>query len=76
MTSPETRDHKTRRIEHPTTEEIKEIDIKWNIMKIIEELKQEVNNCHKEIEMTNKMQRKWINLPKIPKKNKKKQSNR
>ena len=61
MTLPESRDHETRRIEHPTPEEKEEIDIKWNIMKIIEELmkiieelKQEVKNCHKEIEKTKK----------------------
>ena len=53
MTSPESRDHETR-IEHLTPQEIEEIDIKWNIMKIIEELKQEVKNCCKEIEITNK----------------------
>ena len=51
MTSPEFKDHETRRIEHPTPEEI---DSKRNYMKIIEELKQEVKNCHKEMEITNK----------------------
>ena len=50
MTSPESRDHETRRIEHPTPEEIEEIDSKWNYMKIIEELKQEMKICHKEME--------------------------
>ena len=40
----------TRRTEHPTPEEIEEIDSKWNVMKIIEELKQEVKICHKEME--------------------------
>ena len=50
MASPESRDHKTRRIEHPTPEEIEEIDY----MKIIEKLKQEVKICHKEMEITNK----------------------
>ena len=54
MTSPETRDHETRRIEHPTPEEVEEIDFKWNIMKIIEDLKQDMKNCCKEMEMTNK----------------------
>ena len=54
MTSPEIKDHETRRIEHPTPEEIEEINFKWNIMKILEDLKQDVKNCHKEIEMTNK----------------------
>ena len=54
MTSPESRDHATRKIEHPTPEEIEEIDFKQNIMKIIEYLKQDVKNCHKEMEMTNK----------------------
>ena len=44
MTSPESRDHETRRIEHPTPEEIEEIDSKWIFMKIIKELKQEVKN--------------------------------
>ena len=50
MTSPESREHETRRIEHPTPEEIEEIDSKWIFMKIIEELKQEVKICHKEME--------------------------
>ena len=50
MTSPESRDHKTRRTEHPTPEEIEEIDSKWIFMKIIEEHKQEVKICHKEME--------------------------
>ena len=54
MTSPESRDPKTRRIEHPTPEEIEEIDFKRNYMKIIEDVKQVVKNCHKEIDMTNK----------------------
>ena len=48
MTSPESREHETRRIEHPTPEEIEEIDSKRIFMKIIEELKQEVKICHKE----------------------------
>ena len=47
MTSPESRDHETRRIENPTQEEI---DSKRIFMKIIEELKQEVKICHKEME--------------------------
>ena len=54
MTSSESKDNKTRRIEHPTPEEIEEIDSKQNYMKIIEELKQGVKNCHKEMEITNK----------------------
>ena len=54
MMSIEYRYHETERIEHPTPEEIEEIDTKQNYMKIIEELKQEVKNCHKEMEMTNK----------------------
>ncbi|KAK7799982.1 hypothetical protein U0070_003128 [Myodes glareolus] len=57
MTSPESRDHETRRIEHPTQEDIEEIDYKQNYMKIIEELKQEVKNCHKEMEIANKKQK-------------------
>ena len=52
MTSPESRDHETRRIEHPTPEEIEEIDSKRNYMKIIEELKQEVKN--KKVDKMNK----------------------
>ena len=39
MTSPETRNHETRRIEHHTPEEIEKIDLKRNIMKILEDLK-------------------------------------
>ena len=50
MTSPESRDHETRRTEHPTPEEIEEINLKRNFTKIIEELKQEVKICHKQIE--------------------------
>ena len=50
MTSPESRDHKTKRIEHPTPEEIEEIDSKRIYMKIIEELNQEVKTCQKEME--------------------------
>ncbi|KAK7802269.1 hypothetical protein U0070_000831 [Myodes glareolus] len=50
MTSPESREHETRRIEHPTPEEIEEIDSKRIFMKIIEELKQEVKICRKEME--------------------------
>ena len=50
MTSPESRDHETRRIEHPTPEAIEEIDSKQIFMKIIEELKHEEKICHKEME--------------------------
>ena len=50
MTSPESRELETRRIEHPTPEEIEEIDSKRFFMKIIEELKQEVKICHEEME--------------------------
>ena len=50
MTSPESRELETRRIEHPTPEEIEEIDSKRFFMKIIEELKQEVKICRKEME--------------------------
>ena len=50
MTSPESRELKTRRIELPTVEEIEEIDSKRIFMKIIEELKQEVKICCKEME--------------------------
>ena len=39
-----------RRIEHPTPEEIEEIDSKRIFMKIIKELKQEVKICLKEME--------------------------
>ena len=52
MTTPESRDHATRRTEQPSPEEIEEIDFKQNYMKMIEELKQEVKNCHKEMEIT------------------------
>ncbi|KAK7813335.1 hypothetical protein U0070_015532 [Myodes glareolus] len=50
MTSPESRELETRRIEHPTPEEIEEINSKRIFMKIIEELKQEVKICCKEME--------------------------
>ena len=49
MTSPESREHETRS-EHPTPEEIEEIDSKQIFMKIIEELKQEVKSSCKEME--------------------------
>ena len=55
MTSPESRNHATSRIEHPTPEEIEEIDFKRNYMKMIEELKQEVKICHKEMEINKKL---------------------
>lgn len=54
MTSPESRDPEIRRIVYPTPEELEEIDSKGNYMKIIEDLKQEVKNCHKQLEITNK----------------------
>ena len=54
MTTPESSDHATRRLEHPIPEEVEEIDFKRNIMKIIEDLKQDVKNCFKEMEKTNK----------------------
>ena len=41
MTTPDSRDHATRRFEHPIPEEVEEIDFKCNFMKMIEELKQE-----------------------------------
>ena len=50
MTSPESRELKTRRIEQPTPEEIEEINSKRIFMKIIEELKQEVKICRKKME--------------------------
>ena len=52
MTSPESRDHATRRIQHPTPEEIEEINFKRKYMKMIEELGQEVKNFCKEMEIT------------------------
>ena len=52
MTTPDSRDHSTRRLEHPIPKEVEEIDFKQNIMKIIEDLKQEVKNCYKEMEKT------------------------
>ena len=54
MSSPESRDSEIRTIVHPTPEELEEIYSKVNYMKIIEDLKQEVKNCHKQLEMTNK----------------------
>ncbi len=54
MTPPESRDPEIRRIVHPTPEELEEIYSKVSYMKIIEDLKQEVKNCHKQLEITNK----------------------
>ena len=54
MTTPDSSDHSTRRFEHPSPEEIEEINFKWNYKKMIEELKQVVKNCHEEMEITNK----------------------
>ena len=54
MTSPESRDPEIRRIVHPTTEELEEINSKVNYIKIIEDLKQQVKNCHYQLEITNK----------------------
>ena len=65
---------RNEKIEHPTPEEIEEIDSKQICMKIIEELKQEVKICHKEMEdkynkkieeMSKEMER---NIPKSLKK--------
>ena len=50
MTSPESRNHETRRIEHSAPEEIEKIDSKRIFMKIIEELKKEVKIWYKEME--------------------------
>ena len=69
MTSPESRDHETRKIEHPTPEEIEEIDSKRNYMKIIEELKQEVKICRKEME--EKCNKKFEEMRKFVRKNNK-----
>ena len=54
MSSPESRDSEIRTIVHPTPEELEEIYSKVNYMKIIEDLKQELKICHKQLEMTNK----------------------
>ena len=92
MTSPESKDHKTRRIEHPTREEIEEIDSKQIFMKLIEEFKQEVKIGCKEMEekynkkieemskeMEEKYNKKYEKMSKsvmTPCETKKKQSNR
>ena len=55
MTTPESSDSSTRRLEHPNPEEVEEIDFKCNLMKMMETLKQEVKNSLKEMEeKTNK----------------------
>ena len=54
MTIPEYRDHISSRPEHSVPEKVEEIDVKHNIIKIIEDLKQDVKNCFKETEKTNK----------------------
>ena len=56
MAIAESRDHTIRRLEYPIPEEVEEINFKCNILKIIEDLKQEVKNCFKEMEKTNKME--------------------
>ena len=43
-----------KRLEHPIPEKVEEIDFTCNVMKIIEDLKQDVKNCFKETEKTNK----------------------
>ena len=53
MTTSESRYHTTR-FEHPIPKEIEDIDFKRNIMKIIEDLKQDVKNSFKEMEKTNR----------------------
>ena len=50
MTLPESRELETRRIEHPTPEEIEETNSKRNYMKMIEKQKQKVKICCKEME--------------------------
>ena len=42
MITPESSEHTTGRIEHSNTEEVEEIDFKHNIMKILEDIKQDV----------------------------------
>ena len=54
MITAESSEHTTGRLEHPIPVEVEEIDFKRNITKIIEDLKQEVKNCYKEMEKTNK----------------------
>ena len=54
MTTPDSRDGTTKRLEHPIPEEVEEIDSKCNIMKIIEDLTQDGKNCCKEMEKRNK----------------------
>ena len=54
MTTLEFRDHAIRRPEHPIQEEVEEIDFKQNIMKIMENLKQDMKSCLKETEKTKK----------------------
>lgn len=54
MTTPDCRDHTTRRLEYPFSYELEEIDFKHKIMKMIEDFKQDVKNSFKEMEKTNK----------------------
>ena len=53
--TPQSSEHTTGRFEHPNPEEVEEIDFRHNIMKMVETIKQDVNNSFKEMdEKTNK----------------------
>ena len=55
MTTPESSEHAKGRLEYPIPEEVEEINLKRNIMRIIESLIQDVKNSFKEMnEKTNK----------------------
>ena len=46
----ESNKHTTGRLQYPNSEEVEEIDLKHNIMKVIESLKQDVKNSLKEMD--------------------------
>ena len=52
MTTPESRDYERIRFEHAIPEDKEEIGFKCNLMKIIEDLKQDVKYSFKETEKT------------------------
>ena len=77
MITAESSRHATGRLEHPKPEEVKEIDFKHNLMKIMETLKQKTKNSHKEMEeKTNKKLEEMNKSLKDTQENQEKQSNR
>ena len=68
MATPEPSGQKTGRPEHPNPEKAEENGLKYNFMKMIETLKEEMKNFLKEMEEKTKAWMKSINLLKKGKK--------